>query len=98
MVKVLDLWVQLMKNGGKNESVVFIILVGVIITDIIKENNSVQHLRGNVPNETDMQWLTLEICYDLILCTALTCIWLALGSSGQAKSVRLDSGHVSCLI
>ncbi len=27
--KVLDLWVQLMKNGGKNKSVVFIILVSV---------------------------------------------------------------------
>ncbi len=44
-----------MKNGGKNKSVVFIISVSVIITDIIKENNSVQHLRGNVPNENDMQ-------------------------------------------
>ncbi len=28
--KVLDLWVQLMKNGGKNKSVAFIILVSVI--------------------------------------------------------------------
>ncbi len=27
--KVLDLWVQLMKNGGKNKSVVFIILFSV---------------------------------------------------------------------
>ncbi len=27
--KVLDLWVQLMKNGGKNKSVAFIILVSV---------------------------------------------------------------------
>ncbi len=29
--KVLDLWVQLMKNGGKNKSVVFIILVSVAV-------------------------------------------------------------------
>ncbi len=29
--KVLDLWVQLMKNGGKNKSVVFIILFSVCI-------------------------------------------------------------------
>ncbi len=29
--KVLDLWVQLVKNGGKNKSVVFIILVSVYI-------------------------------------------------------------------
>ncbi len=29
--KVLDLRVQLMKNGGKNKSVVFIILVSVCI-------------------------------------------------------------------
>ncbi len=29
--KVLDLWVQLMKNGGKNKSVAFIILVSVYI-------------------------------------------------------------------
>ncbi len=28
--KVLDLWVQLMKNGGKNKSVAFIILVSVV--------------------------------------------------------------------
>ncbi len=28
--KVLDLWVQLMKNGGKNKSVAFIILVSVL--------------------------------------------------------------------
>ncbi len=27
--KVLDLWVQLMKNGGKNKCVAFIILVSV---------------------------------------------------------------------
>ncbi len=27
--KVLDLWVQLMKNGGKNKSVAFIILFSV---------------------------------------------------------------------
>ncbi len=27
--KVLDLWVQLMKNGGKNKSVAFIILVSI---------------------------------------------------------------------
>ncbi len=27
--KVLDLWVQLIKNGGKNKSVAFIILVSV---------------------------------------------------------------------
>ncbi len=27
--KVLDLWVQLMKNGGKNKSVGFIILFSV---------------------------------------------------------------------
>ncbi len=27
--KVLDLWVQLMRNGGKNKSVVFIILFSV---------------------------------------------------------------------
>ncbi len=29
MDKVLDIWVQLMKNGGKNKSVAFIILVSV---------------------------------------------------------------------
>ncbi len=29
--KVLDLWIQLMKNGGKNKSVAFIILVSVYI-------------------------------------------------------------------
>ncbi len=29
--KVLDLWVQLMKNGGKNKSIVFIILFRVYI-------------------------------------------------------------------
>ncbi len=29
--KVLDLWVQLMKNGGKNKSVAFIILFSVCI-------------------------------------------------------------------
>ncbi len=29
--KVLDLWVQLMKNGGKNKSVAFIILFSVVI-------------------------------------------------------------------
>ncbi len=29
--KVLDLWAQLMKNGGKNKSVMFIILVSVYI-------------------------------------------------------------------
>ncbi len=28
--KVLDLWVQLMKNGGKNKSVAFIILLSVV--------------------------------------------------------------------
>ncbi len=28
--KVLDLWVQLMKNGGKNKSVVFIILFSTL--------------------------------------------------------------------
>ena len=28
--KVLDLWVQLMKNGGKNKSVAFIILLSVL--------------------------------------------------------------------
>ncbi len=27
--KVLDLWVQLMKNGGKNKNVAFIILVSI---------------------------------------------------------------------
>ncbi len=27
--KVLDLWIQLMKNGGKNKSVAFIILFSV---------------------------------------------------------------------
>ncbi len=29
--KVLDLWVQLMKNGGKNKSVAFIILFSIYI-------------------------------------------------------------------
>ncbi len=29
MEKVLDLWVQLTKNGGKNKSVAFIILFSV---------------------------------------------------------------------
>ncbi len=32
--KVLDLWVQLMKNGGKNKSVAFIILFCVYIYTI----------------------------------------------------------------
>jgi len=30
--KVLDLWVQLMKNGGKNKSEAFIILFSVVIS------------------------------------------------------------------
>ncbi len=42
--KVLDLWVQLMKNGGKNKSVAFIILFSVIILKIswINANGWVQ--------------------------------------------------------
>ncbi len=35
--KVLDLWVQLMKNGGKNKSVAFIILVSVYKEFICKK-------------------------------------------------------------
>ncbi len=33
--KVLDLWVQLMKNGGKNKSVAFIILVSIVIACLL---------------------------------------------------------------
>ncbi len=33
--KVLDLWVQLMKNGGKNESIAFIILFSVLAKNVI---------------------------------------------------------------
>ncbi len=34
--KVLDLWVQLMKNGGKNKSVEFIILFSIYIYNLFK--------------------------------------------------------------
>ncbi len=33
---VLDLWVHLMKNGGKNKSVAFIILVSVVCKVAVK--------------------------------------------------------------
>ncbi len=34
--KVLDIWIQLMKNGAKNKSVAFLILVSVfIIVDLL---------------------------------------------------------------
>ncbi len=32
--KVLDLWVQLMKNGGKNKSVAFIILISIYMSSV----------------------------------------------------------------
>ncbi len=41
--KVLDFWVQLMKNGGKNKSVMFIILFSVYINLYIK-NIYIQHI------------------------------------------------------
>ncbi len=37
--KVLDLWVQLMKNGGKNKSVFIVFLTDIYIY-IISDNNS----------------------------------------------------------
>ncbi len=45
--KVLDLWVQLMKNRGKNNSVAFIILVSVNTILIYKEHyNALYGIQG----------------------------------------------------
>ncbi len=71
--EVLDLWVQLMKNGGKNKSVAFIILFSVfyfccqIIIQYVSMNNTFLAVVHVCMNKSKYQ-----LIYIALLCTFYT--------------------------
>ncbi len=57
--KVLDIWVQLMKNGGKNKNVAFIILFSI--------NTKKETVKSKLKGSENVQHLYLFYCFTIVL-------------------------------